>query len=86
MFLKVHITPQSRQDKICGLHNNRLSIKVHAPPVDGKANKHLIEMLAREFATSKSCIQISAGAQGRDKLVAIAGLHFLPAWFEALAG
>ena len=86
LCLRVHITPQSRHDAISGLHNNRLSIKLHAPPVDGKANKQLISMLAHEFDAAKSGIWIAAGAQGRDKLVCIDGPRCLPAWYKDMTG
>ena len=84
LFLKVHTSPQSRHDKICGLSGDRLHIKLKSPPVDGKANKQLVSMLAEEFDTGKAHVSISAGLQGRDKLVAITRPGCMPAWFTAL--
>ena len=84
LFLKVHASPQSRHNEICGLNGSRLHIKLKSPPVDGKANKQLVGMLAEEFDTGKTHVTIPAGLQGRDKLVAIAKPACIPAWFTAL--
>ena len=44
--IKVKITPNARQDKICGyLEKDILKIKIKAKPVDGKANLYLIKYL-----------------------------------------
>jgi uncharacterized protein (TIGR00251 family) len=40
-------------------------------PVDGKANKELIEILAKRFDVSKSQIRIKSGLSSRNKLVEI---------------
>lgn len=44
-----------------------------APPVDGKANKALIKLLADEFRIPKSGIRIVQGETSRDKLVELSG-------------
>ncbi len=46
-----------------------LQARVTAPPVDGKANKALINLLAGEFKVTKSKIRILQGETSRDKLV-----------------
>ena len=43
-----------------------------SPPVDGKANAELIELVAEHFKCSKSVVSIKSGASGRMKLVRIA--------------
>lgn len=84
LFLKAHIAPQSRRNEIGGVSAGRLRIKLNTPPVDGKANKQLIGMLANEFAAGKSRVRIAMGTRGRDKLIAIDGPGCIPAWFTAL--
>jgi uncharacterized protein (TIGR00251 family) len=46
---------------------------VTAPPVDGKANKALIALLAKEFKAPKSKIKIVQGETSRDKLIELPG-------------
>jgi uncharacterized protein (TIGR00251 family) len=83
LFLKVHVSPQSRRNDIGGVSAGRLRIRLNAPPVDGKANKQLINMMAGEFATGKSRISIALGCNSRDKLIAIDRPGRLPPWLDA---
>jgi uncharacterized protein (TIGR00251 family) len=46
--------------------------QLKSPPVDGKANKELIALIARHFGCPKSAVSIKSGASGRMKLVKIA--------------
>lgn len=45
--------------------------QLKAPPVDGKANKELVTLIARHFSCPKSAVAIKSGASGRIKLVRI---------------
>ena len=47
-------------------------VYVTAAPEDGKANKAVIALLAKEIGVPKSCISILRGATGRDKTIHIA--------------
>lgn len=51
--LHVLVQPRSSMNKIIGVMNNRLKIKLKAPPVDGAANKMCIQFLAKTFGTKK---------------------------------
>lgn len=61
-----------------GLHNNSVKIRITAPPVDGKANAHLIKFLAKVFGVSKSSVIIASGESGRHKVVRISHPRKLP--------
>jgi hypothetical protein len=50
-----------------------LKVAVTVPPEDGKANRAVIELLAKEWQMPKSAFSIASGATGRRKSVAIAG-------------
>lgn len=47
--------------------------RLKSPPVDGKANKELIALVAERFGCLKSAVSIKSGASGRMKLVQIEG-------------
>ena len=47
--------------------------QLKSPPVDGKANKELIGLVADHFRCRKADVEIKSGASGRMKLVKIAG-------------
>ena len=48
-----------------------LKVRVQVPAVDGKANKALIEVLAKFFKVKKRNIMIIRGERSRDKVVGI---------------
>ena len=66
-----YILPRSSQNKISGLHNKALKIKLTSPPVDGEANKMLIKFLAKTLKTSPTNIFIVSGATGRNKSISV---------------
>jgi uncharacterized protein (TIGR00251 family) len=49
-------------------------VKVTSPPVNGKANKALIDLLAKRLGVPKGNIEIVSGKSSRDKSVRIHGL------------
>ena len=61
LLLKLKLQPRSSRDGFAGLQNDRLRVRVTAPPVDGKANSHLLTWLARQFDVAKSSITIESG-------------------------
>ena len=65
MIINVHVTPGCKQQKVEKLvdlmGNESYKIRLTAKPVDGEANKALIEFLAEYFDTAKKNIQILSG-------------------------
>jgi len=49
----------------------RLKIKITAPPVNGKANKHLLKYLSKIFAVPQTSISIDRGANQSLKTLTI---------------
>lgn len=49
-------------------------VRLVAPPVDGKANKALIDFLAQELDVAKSRIEVIKGLKSRHKTIMIEGL------------
>lgn len=84
LTLKLHVQPKASKDEWCGLHGDRLKLRIKAAPIAGKANQHLIEFIAREFAVSKSACELIAGASGREKRIAITAPKKLPTLPEPL--
>ncbi|WP_372742350.1 DUF167 family protein [Neptunomonas sp.] len=78
LTLSCQIQPKSSRDEIVGLHADSVKIRITAPPVDGKANAHLIKFLAKAFGVSRSAISIASGETGRKKVVRIEDPDKLP--------
>ncbi len=72
--ISVRLTPRSARDEIVGAApNGSLLVKVRAAPVDGAANKALIQLLARSIDVPRTSISVVRGASSRDKTVSIGG-------------
>lgn len=75
--IRVRLVPRAKQNAINGWINaETLKIRVTAPPVDGKANKALVTLLAETFECAASSITITAGQLSRNKTVEIFGKTF----------
>lgn len=71
VIIQIRLQPRARCDEIAGLQGGRLKIRITAPPVDGKANAHLLKFLAQSFQVSKNQVRLLSGAATRDKRVTI---------------
>jgi uncharacterized protein (TIGR00251 family) len=71
MHKQIKVKPNSKQQIIEEALDGSLTVHLKSPPVDGKANKELIEILAKRFDVSKSQIRIKSGLSSRNKLVKI---------------
>jgi uncharacterized protein (TIGR00251 family) len=71
LLLAVHVQPKASRDRIDGIHGDRLKVRITAPPVDGRANEHLLRFLAGEFGVPRRRVVLLAGDSGRAKRIRI---------------
>jgi uncharacterized protein (TIGR00251 family) len=67
----VKAKPNSRESRLEQAADGSWVARLKSPPVDGKANAELIELVARHFGCRKADVTIRSGAGGRMKLVQI---------------
>lgn len=84
LILRVYIQPKASRDKIVGLHGEALKIAITAPPIDGKANAHLIKFLAKQLKAAKGHISIEKGEQSRHKQVRVCAFSQIPPEIQAV--
>ena len=77
-LIECTVIPKSREEKIVGIVADTLKVKLTAAPTDGKANKQLIGLLAKEFGLRQKSIEIVKGSTSRRKTLAIDGQAKLP--------
>jgi len=70
LTFEVKVIPRASQNKIIQ-EGNRYKVYLTTPPVEGKANKALIEFLADHFKVKKQQIAIIKGEKSREKLIRI---------------
>ena len=78
LILACHLQPKASKDEFAGLHGERLKIRLTAPPVEGKANAHLLAFLAGAFGVPKSQVSLESGELNRQKRVRIHQPRQLP--------
>ena len=71
--LRVHAKPGASKPGVAGLHGEAVSVRVRARPVEGAANRALLEVLAEALRLAPSALEIESGAHGREKRVRIRG-------------
>lgn len=78
LILHLHVQPRAARDEIAGPHGDRLRVRITAPPVDGAANAHLIEFIARVFGVRRQQVTLLRGETGRLKCLRIDSPATLP--------
>jgi len=85
LLIPVRVQPRGSKSEILGVTDGRLKIKTTAPPTDGRANKDVIAMLAREFQAPPSRISLKRGGSGRLKTFVVEDPVVLPGWLADVA-
>ena len=71
MRLYIKVIPRSSRNEVTKISEGEYKVKLTSPPVDGKANEALIEILSDHFKVAKSNITIVGGKSARMKMVDI---------------
>lgn len=71
MEFRIKIISQAQHNEFVGWQNNTLKIKINASAEKGKANKELINFLAKKWHIPKSSIIIRKGEKSRTKILQI---------------
>ena len=74
VILNVSARPRSSRAGIDGVYGDTLKVKICSAPVDGKANKELIETLAAAYKLPKSCVVFKSGETSKTKRVLLKGV------------
>ena len=72
--IAVQAHPGAKRNELVRFEEGVWHIKIAAPPIEGKANKELIEFLSDVLDISKSQITIEKGTTGHRKLIAVDGI------------
>jgi uncharacterized protein (TIGR00251 family) len=73
--MAVHVTPRSRKNELTGISSDgTLRVRLAAPPVEGAANKALLELLAHILGVRVNTLEIIAGEKGKDKIISVVDL------------
>lgn len=80
LTIKIKVEPRSSKSGIVGPYGDALKVKLTSPPVEGKANKELIEVLAKGFSIAKKDVEIISGQSSKNKVVRLNGVSSADDW------
>lgn len=72
--LAIKAIPNAPRTEIVGWLGDALKVKVHAPPVEGRANEALCEFLADALDLPRRAVAVQRGDTSRLKVLRIEGL------------
>ena len=74
VILNVRAQPRSSRSGIDGLLGDAVKVRIRCAPVDGKANKELVETLAETFDLPKSAVVFKSGETSKTKRILLRGI------------
>lgn len=72
--IEVRLRPRGHTDELLGIADGVMHARVSAPPVDGRANKALCRLVAKQAGVAPSRVSVIRGEKSRDKLLLIEGI------------
>ena len=75
VVLNVRAQPRSSRSGLDGILGDAVKVRIKCAPVDGKANKELIETLADAFGLPKSAVVFKSGETSKTKRILLRGLN-----------
>jgi uncharacterized protein (TIGR00251 family) len=72
--IPVRVQARARQDELVEIREGVLLVRVTAPALDGRANRGLCRLLAKQLGVAPSSMTIIRGQRSRDKLVEVEGV------------
>lgn len=73
LIIRLKISPNASKNEIIR-SSDGTKIKITAQPIDGKANKCLIEFISKKYKIPKSSIEIVRGETSKEKTILIKNL------------
>ncbi len=73
-ILNVKAQPRSSKAGVDGLLGDAVKVRVRCAPVDGKANRELVETLAEAFGLPKGRVVFKSGESSRQKRILLMGV------------
>ncbi|MFQ5736959.1 MAG: DUF167 domain-containing protein [Thermodesulfobacteriota bacterium] len=74
VFIRVRLAPRASRERVEGVHDGALKIRITAPPVEGEANRALVAFLSGLLGLPKGAFSIQPGSlKSKNKKVKVEG-------------
>jgi uncharacterized protein len=77
LLLRIRVQPRAARDEFV-VQGGQLKARITAPPLDGRANDHLLAFLACAFGVPRNRVSLLSGQSSRIKRLRIAAPARLP--------
>ncbi len=74
MKFRVKVQPRAKRTRVAGRLGEEWKLEVAAPPVDGKANRAVVEFFAGAFRLPRSAVRLVSGEHSQHKTIEIDGI------------
>jgi uncharacterized protein len=74
VVISVRVQPKASRDELTGIRDGALWVKVSAPPVAGKANAAVVDLLATKLGIPRGSVALTGGARSHTKTIQISGI------------
>lgn len=79
LILRLRVQPKASRDAFIGPYGEQeYKVSLTAPPVEGKANEHLVKFIAKAFGLPRSRITLESGDHSRSKCLRLKSPTQLP--------
>lgn len=75
LLLNIKAVPGAKRNEIAGRLGARLKVRVSQPPEDGKANRAICQLVARELGVKAARVSVQSGLTIAEKTLRIAAEH-----------
>lgn len=69
--LVVQVSPNAKKSEVAGVAGDVLKMRLHAQPIEGKANQQLVRYIARTLDVPKNAAAITHGLTSKRKIIEI---------------
>ena len=85
-LLHIKAVPGARRDEIAGPLGERLKVRVAAAPEDGKANKAICALMAKQLGVRTGAVTLLRGQSNPEKTLRVSGVTAIEAARTLSAG
>jgi uncharacterized protein (TIGR00251 family) len=78
LIFNVYIQPGAKCTQVVGLHGEALKIKLASPPIDGRANKALLQFISTKLHIPLGQIKLLRGEKSRHKTIEVSDCSINP--------
>jgi len=78
LILHLYVQPGAKKTEIVGIHEGELKIRLNTPPIEGRANKALLQYVAQIFKVPVRQVILKRGEKSRHKTLTVIGTVIEP--------